>query len=321
MKISVALCTHNGAAYVAQQVESILAQTLQPSQIVLSDDASTDSTVAIVRELVERHPHIAFTVFENNPALRVTKNFEQAMLASTGDLVALSDQDDVWHPERLATIAALFEQRPEVLLVHSDASLVDGEGAPLGTGLFESLEIADSELEAIDDGRTLDVLLRRNVVTGATTVVRRELVATAAPFPESWVHDEWLAAIAAATGRTAVIRAQLVDYRQHGANQIGARRLSALEKARKLGVPREERNRGLVARASDLVQQLEALDVTAEVLQKARAKLAHERARYALPAFRLARVASTVRALARGDYNRYSRGTLDAVRDLVQPAR
>ena len=320
MKISVALCTHNGAAYVAQQVESILAQTLQPSQIVLSDDASTDNTVAIVRELVERHPAIDLVVFENDPALRVTKNFEQATLAATGDLVALSDQDDVWQPERLATIAAIFEQRPEVLLVHSDARLVDGEGAPLGTGLFESLEIADSELEAIDDGRTLDVLLRRNVVTGATTVVRRDLVTTAAPFPESWVHDEWLAAIAAATGRTAVIRAQLVDYRQHGANQIGARRLGALEKARKLAVPREDRNRGLVARASDLVDRLEALSVTVDVLQKARAKLVHESARYALPAFRPARVASVLRALRRGDYNRYSRGTLDAVRDLVQPA-
>ncbi|MGV8884441.1 MAG: glycosyltransferase family 2 protein [Microbacteriaceae bacterium] len=326
MRISAALCTHNGALYVVQQVESILAQTVQPDEIVLSDDASTDATVDLVRQTVAAHPDVELLVFHNDPALRVTKNFEQAMLACTGDLIALSDQDDLWAPDRLERIAEVFAARPDVLLVHSDARLVDANGDPLGETLFGSLEITAAELSAIDEGHTFDALMRRNLVTGATTVVRRSLLETAAPFPTSWVHDEWLAVIAAVMGRTAVLREPLIDYRQHGANQIGAAKLSARQKLRKLGVSREERNRGLVARAADLTERLERLSERGELargraLETARAKLAHERARYALPANRVARVPSVVRSLARGGYARYSRGVLDAVRDLVQPAR
>ena len=325
MRISVALCTHNGARYVTEQVESILAQTLLPDEIVLSDDASTDDTVARVRRALAAHPDVELRVFENDPALRVTKNFEQAVVACTGDLIALSDQDDTWAPDRLERIAEVFAARPDVLLVHSDARLVDGDGAPLGETLFGSLEITDAELTAVDEGRSFSALMRRNLVTGATTVFRRSLVESAAPFPTSWVHDEWLAVMAASLGRTAVLREQLIDYRQHGANQIGAARLSVLEKARKLGISREDRNRGLVARAADLSERLERLGAhgrlrSRDVIDTAHAKLAHERARYALPANRLARVPSVLRTLARGGYARYSRGVLDAVRDLVQPA-
>ena len=108
MRISVALCTHNGARYVTEQVESILRQTLPPDEIVLSDDASTDDTVALVRAALAAHPNVELRVFENDPALRVTKNFEQAVVACTGDLVALSDQDDIWAPDRLERIAEVF---------------------------------------------------------------------------------------------------------------------------------------------------------------------------------------------------------------------
>ena len=325
MRISVALCTHNGARYVAEQVQSILDQTLPPDELVLSDDASTDDTVAIVRAALAGHPHIDLIVFENNPALRVTRNFEQAVLACTGDLIALSDQDDRWMPDRLERIAEVFAARPDVLLVHSDARLVDDAGAPLGATLFEVLGVSDAEIAAIDEGRAFDALLRRNLVTGATTVLRGSLVRYAAPFPTSWVHDEWLAIIASIVGRTVVLREPLIDYRQHGGNQIGAARLSLMQKVRKLAEPRENRNRGLVARAADLLERVERLAERGElrdgdVVGVTRGKLAHERGRYALPQNRLARIPFVVRSLAGRRYARYSRGVLDVVRDLVQPA-
>src|SRR4051812_16867623 len=125
-RVSVALCTHNGAAYIAEQLASIVAQNPQPAEIVLSDDASTDDTVAIARGIMSEHPGIDFRVLENRPALGVTGNFERAIAERGGELIALSDQDDLWHPGRLAAIAAIFADRPELLLLHGDARLVDG---------------------------------------------------------------------------------------------------------------------------------------------------------------------------------------------------
>jgi len=314
--ISVALCTHNGGRYVREQVESILRQTVPVSEIVLSDDASTDNTVAIVEAAVAGSG-VPLVVLRNSPALGVVANFEQAAAACTGELIALSDQDDVWHDDKLERIVAAF--RPEVALVHSDAALVDGQLAPLPSTLLESLEATAAERRELVDGRSFDTFLRRNLVTGATAVLRRSLLEPARPFPPSWVHDEWLAVIAAATSRTALVDAQLVDYRQHGGNQIGAVKPTLRYKIGKLLEPRTARNDQLVERAEVLVHRLEA--VAPARLDAARGKLAHERFRQGLPRVRVLRLLPVLGAVLGGRYARYSRGIPDALRDLVQPDR
>jgi glycosyltransferase involved in cell wall biosynthesis len=326
--VSVALCTHNGAFYLEEQLTSILKQSRIPAEIVLSDDASTDGTVALARRVVSQYQAdnpdspLQLKVIENRPALGVIRNFEQALLACTGELIALCDQDDIWHPTRLEQLVAVFVDRPELELVHSDAALVAEDGSALGISLFEALEVTEGEKRDIHAGLGFDTLLRRNLVTGATTIVRGELVRRAAPFPESWIHDEWMAVIAAATARFDVIDRQLTDYRQHGGNQIGARKLSLRDKIRKLREPRLERNTHLVARAITLVGKLEELGaaVQPEALEKARLKLAHEQLRFALPAHRMKRIAPILREGARGHYAHFSRGRADMVRDVLQPA-
>jgi glycosyltransferase involved in cell wall biosynthesis len=315
------LCTHNGAAFVEKQVRSILDQTFRVSEIVLSDDASTDATVAIVTALVEP-TDVVLTVLTNSPALGVTKNFEQAVTACSGDLIALSDQDDVWHPERLAAMVALFERESDLLLASSDAVLVDGMGAPLGHSLFEALEVSEDEFAAVEAGDAFAALLRRNLVTGATTVFRRELVAIAGAFPVSWVHDEWLASMAAAVGRMTVTRSALIDYRQHGSNQIGAAKLGFRQKVGRVLEPRDERNARLESRAAALVDRLRLLGaaVPAHVLAGAQGKLAHEMVRNSLPANRLMRLRPVLAEVRTGGYDRFGRGRADVLRDLVQPA-
>lgn len=319
--VSVALCTHNGARFVEEQVRSILAQTLQPAEIVLSDDASTDATVALVVALVDPSP-VALRVLVNDPPLGVTKNFEQAMRACTGSLIALSDQDDVWHPERLEQTAAQFSASPSLLLVGSDARLIDSTGLPLQSSLFETLGVGGPEITAIAGEDSFATLLKRNIVTGATTVVRRELVEAAVPFPTSWVHDEWLAAIAAAIGRLELSPALLVDYRQHGANQIGVRRLSLAGKVRRTLEPRSGRNARLEARSRDILERLESWGATVSpaVIEGARGKLGHERLRNSLPANRLRRIRPVLREARTGGYTLYGNGCQDILRDLVQPA-
>ena len=324
--VSVALCTHNGMPYLGEQIASILAQSELPSQLVLSDDASTDGTVASVRTALEqfRADHgasIELVVLENRVPLGVTKNFEQAIAACTGELVALCDQDDVWAPNRIALATAQFAARPELLLLHGNARLVDGTGAPIGYSLFDGIALTQAELAEIHAGNEFSTLLRRNVVTGATTMFRRTLLERAAPFPARWVHDEWLAILASILGTTDVLVEPLIDYRQHGRNQIGARKRSLGGKLAELGGSRTERGAYLVARAEALQARLEALGplVPSSAVDLVARKVAHERRRRDLPALRLARLAGILRESRSGDYARFGRPRYDIVRDLFQP--
>lgn len=325
LTVSVALCTYNGEQFVGAQLRSIFGQTRLPAEIVVSDDASTDGTLAVVERVFDefRGVGVRTRVIRNATPLGVVSNFEQATLATDGDLVALSDQDDVWRPDRLELVASRFDADPDLLLLHSDARLVDGGGAPLQHSLFEALEVSETERAEIHGGRAFRALMRRNLVTGATAVMRRSLVDRAAPFPAPWVHDEWLAAIAAGLGRVDVVEESLIDYRQHGSNQIGASKLGLRGKLGRLVEPRGDRNRYLLERATVLQARLDALgdDVDPGIRAVAREKVAHHRARVALPARRVSRFAAVLREARTGRYLLYSRGYADLVRDLVQPAR
>ena len=322
--ISVALCTHNGAAFVREQIESILAQSVPVTQIVLSDDASTDETVSLVERAVRESPlpRPELLVLRNVPALGVVANFEQAVRACTGDLIALCDQDDVWMPDKLAQFVECFTAEPDLLLAHSDATLVTADRTPLPDSLLDSLEATPGERRHLVDGRSYYTLIRRNLVTGATVVFRRGLLDHAAPFAPSWVHDEWLAIVAAAISRTLLIDGRLIEYRQHEGNQIGASKPSLSYKLRKLREPRQERNRGLVARSIALADRLESLGAVVDPsrLAHARAKLAHEKWRLALPSNPVLRAPRIVAAVVSGRYSSFSRGIMDAARDLLQPA-
>ncbi|MDM0067687.1 glycosyltransferase family 2 protein [Variovorax sp. J31P207] len=324
--ISVALCTHNGARFVREQVRSICLQTLPPSEIVLSDDASVDGCIELAaaahRECLDERPglSIEFRVLRNSPALRVTRNFEQAVRACRGKLIALSDQDDVWHQERLAQMAARFAQRPDLALLHTDACLVDSRGAPLRGSLFHALEVKRNELDRIHSGAAFDVYLRRNLVTGATTVFRRSLLDFALPFPVEWLHDEWLGIIAAAVAGVDVLEVPLIDYRQHEANQIGARRDSLLAKVRKALGSRGSTHVERAVKAELLLARLQTIGDKVErgTLEKVRSKLEHQRFRAALPASRWSRAVPVLREAMTGRYNKFGRGARGVVRDLFE---
>jgi glycosyltransferase involved in cell wall biosynthesis len=326
--ISVALCTRNGERFISEQVASILNQTRLPNELIVSDDGSTDATLELIEaamaDFVATNPAhgVQLTVLRNPTALGVVRNFEQAIAATTGELVALCDQDDRWHPRRIELAVAEFETRPDVLLVYGDARLVDERGEPLRHSLFEALDITESERHGVRSGDALGALIARNLVTGATTMIRRTLLDAALPFPAAWVHDEWLAAIAAATGSIDYLDAEIIDYRQHGANVIGAEKLGFAARLGKLREPREQRNRLLRERASALVDRLAQLGTAVRPvdLELARGKLAHEETRLALPRGHFARVGPVTRELRSDGYRRFGRGLQDVLRDLVQPA-
>lgn len=318
--VSVVVGTYQGADFLHAQLASILGQTRQPDRIVVTDDGSTDDTVAIARRALASFG--GESLITTNPGPRgVVANFSHGLGEAGGDLIALSDQDDVWRPDKLQTMLAEFESRPELLLLHSDARLVDSKGDAIGGTLLESISMSGSMRRHEHDGQALRVLMGRNTVTGATTMIRHRLIEIALPVPEGWVHDEWLAMVAAAVGELDLVEQPLIDYRQHGANVIGAQVLGVRGKAAKMTEPRAQRNARLLTRAEQLPARLEALGaaVHPEAVALSRRKLENERRRSALPTGRLARIPSVAAAQLRGDYRRFGRGMLDALRDVIQP--
>ncbi len=322
LSISVALCTYNGDAYIREQLASIAAQTLPAREVVICDDASTDATVTTVEDFIASHSGpTVFRIAHTDRAGGVRANFARAITACTGDLIALSDQDDVWRADRLDVAARLLASRPTLLAVHADARIVDAGGVPSGETLLGSLYVGPEEREAIHSGRGMSVLIRRNIVTGATMMFRRELLASALPLGEHWVHDEWLATIAVSLGGLDLIEDQLVDYRVHGANVIGVAQPTLRNRLKQLLVPRADRYPRFAVRAQELVDRLESIDAPQEAQLLAGQKLEFELTRAEYPAGRLRRAYPVIRNARRGGYATLSsQGRVDIVRDLIQPA-
>lgn len=324
MGVSVALCTRNGHRFIEAQIESILAQTQLPDELVVSDDASSDDTLVLVRATIAAHPDRVpeLRILKNDRALGVTRNFEQAIRSCSHDLILLSDQDDVWAPNRVERTIEAFDD-PAVVLVHSDAKLIDESGVPLGESLFDAYGVNAETLAQLAGPGAFDIFMRRNLVTGATMGIRATLAEIAVPFPGSWVHDEWLAIVAASVGRIVPIEECLIGYRQHGGNEIGAVKLNLSAKLRRLVAPGWARNATLLARARVLAERYPALGDAASTdrIAAVREKLQHEQARSALSRHRLARIMPVMREALTGRYSRFGGGLQDVARDLVQPIK
>jgi len=319
VKVSVVVCTYNGEKYLREQLQSIRDQTRPPDEIIISDDGSTDSTLQIVAEFTSSTsgPQTpVWRVATRRTPLGVSGNFASALAAARGEFIALSDQDDVWEPDRLEKGLAHFHDG--ALLVHSDATLIDASGCPTGT-LMSALRLTSSERRNLLSGRALTALLRRNVVTGATTMIRSPLLEQALPIPEGWVHDEWLALVAAVQGGVVFHQDPLIRYRQHGNNEIGASKADYDEATRRLREKRSEffarklrRNHGIVVL---LEENPSWVDSAAHASLKA--KVEFDRWRSALPSSRARRVVPVLRRWFAGHYGQYARGYMDVIRDIA----
>ena len=128
----VALCTYNGALYLREQLDSLAAQTRLPDELVVCDDGSTDRTLAILDSFAAAAP---FPVrIRNRTRLGTPKNFERAIGLTTGAIIALADQDDVWYPHKLKRLERELARSKRIGLVFSDADVVDDRLRPQATG-------------------------------------------------------------------------------------------------------------------------------------------------------------------------------------------
>ena len=269
-RISVALCTYNGERFLPEQLASIEKQTRLPDELVVCDDRSTDQTVAIVRQFAAS---VSFPVkiVQNAATLGSTRNFEQAIRLCEGDLIALSDQDDIWYPNRLERSEQEFRADPQAGLVFSDADVIDEQSHLQGETLWRRLGFVGERKQALLAGR-LVVLAKHRFVTGATVMFRAALRDRFLPIAAGWIHDEWITLIAAAVSDLRPIDQPLIRYRIHGSQQVGFQ--NKLEQ-RAQGKTRAERHWGRVA---DSVKELQQM---CDILSA----MALEQGRGALPAY------------------------------------
>ncbi len=326
LTVSAAVTSTNARRYLGDQLESILGQTRLPDQVVVADAGSTDGSQELVRSFVERTRAeglpVEWTILPSEPT-PLDANMARTYAACTGDVVVVCDHDDVCLPTRFAHAVELFAARPELLLVHCEAEIIDPDGATVSTSMLRTEGVTPEELAQYRAGEAFRVLVRRFLAHGATSALRRDLVHLAPPVPRGFRTDAWYALLAAATGGVALDERPGLRYRTHPANVSGGvRRRTAGEKLRMLREPGGDRNARLLARAGALVDGLDALrpHVQDWAYDLAVDNLRHEQARSRYPRNRLLRAPYVLRTAAGGAYDRLARGRKDVLLDLLQPA-
>lgn len=223
--ISVALCTYNGSRYLGPLLDSLLAQELPAREIICVDDCSTDDTVRILQRYAAAHPWIS--VVTNSANLGYTRNFEKAISLCAGGLIALCDQDDIWHPAKLRILS---DRIGDELLLYHDSELIFADGRRVGKRI--------SDLKNFYAGSDPRYLLLENCVSGHAVMIRKTLMQYIPAFPAEIPYDWWLAYHAASNGSLAFVPDVLVYYRQHEATatsithapRTGRERRNAAEK-------------------------------------------------------------------------------------------
>lgn len=234
-QIDVLLATYNGEKYLKEQIDSILNQTYQNIRLIISDDCSKDNTRKILKEYEEKDCRVK--VYYQDENIGCIKNFEFLLKQVKNEIYMLSDQDDVWMPEK---IEKTYEQ-----LENKKADLA-----------FTDLEVVDSNLEIIypsfNDFMKLSRKIKRhintnqlnylyNCVTGCTIMSRKKWIDKILPLPVNSkyvLHDYWIGLMISLKGKLAYLPEKYIKYRQHEDNEVGTDKIShqfkQLEQVREL---------------------------------------------------------------------------------------
>lgn len=201
--ISVCMTTFNGEKFISNQIESILMQLSDTDELIISDDGSTDDTLNIIKSYMDADDRI--TLFFG-PKLGLISNFEYALKQASGEYIFLSDQDDVWMPNK---VELMLEKLDDNLLVISDCQVVDKNLDLMYPSFFQLNGLR----------RTLFSNLIKNSYLGCCMAFRREVLLKSLPFPKSLpMHDWWIGLCAACSGSVYFCTDKLVMYRRHGSN-------------------------------------------------------------------------------------------------------
>ncbi len=206
MKISVCIATYNGERFIQEQLASILPQLSPEDEVIISDDGSTDSTLDVVHSFEDSRIKVIqhkkrkakFTIDY------ATANFENALMHASGDVIFLSDQDDVWMPSKVSTMLAALEEND---IVMSDCTVVDSKLNVLHSSYYSTQRVFKTNL--------IYNIVKPSFL-GSCMVFRREILDRALPFPLYGVgHDLWLGLIGLRFYKFQFIKQPLMNYRRH----------------------------------------------------------------------------------------------------------
>ncbi|MFT6933804.1 MAG: glycosyltransferase involved in cell wall biosynthesis [Maribacter sp.] len=200
LKVSVCMAVYNGAAFLKEQLDSILLQLEENDEVIISDDGSTDETLAIIAGYQDKRIRIY-----HSEKRSIIKNFENSLKRAKGEIIFLADQDDIWYPKKVATMIFYMG---EFDLIFSNASV------------FSKNTEASYLLYDYNTTRTgvLRNFIKNNYI-GATMAFKREILNKALPFPSHiYMHDAWIGMTAELKGKTFFIKEPLIFYRRHDNN-------------------------------------------------------------------------------------------------------
>ena len=207
MRISVCMATYNGEKYLSEQLASIVGQLQPDDELIISDDSSTDATISIIESLRDSR----IKLLPGNRFYNPIYNFENALKHAEGDVIVLSDQDDIWLDNKLSVIRHHFHTKPPgIYTLVLDGCIIDDKGAVTYKSIFESIGSRKGILKNLYD----------NTYMGCSMAFSRELLSIALPFPKGIpMHDSWLGLLTECFGTVEFVKEKTIKYRRHPAHK------------------------------------------------------------------------------------------------------
>ncbi|MBS4750889.1 glycosyltransferase [Carnobacteriaceae bacterium zg-ZUI78] len=210
--------------YLEEQFKSLEEQTYPNYHIYIRDDSADDDYFKQIATLATTIFTRPFTIVQNDVNMGSTKTFELLTSDCQQEYIAYCDQDDRWHHQKIEKLVYKLEQE-KALLVYSDLAIIDENGQFVSS----SFATVNKRIYHVYGDNTFSFFIRRNCMPGCSMLMLTEIAKKAMPFYEEYVHDHWLALVAASMGRIAFIKELLIDYRLHQHNQIGKAILKGID--------------------------------------------------------------------------------------------
>lgn len=220
-KISVAMTTYNGEKYINQQLLSIFNQSVKPHEVVIIDDGSSDSTTDLIKNFISQKGLKNWRIEINQQNLGFIANFKKAISLTTGDIIFLCDQDDIWRSDKIELILNIFENK-NAEAVSSTFRVIDENGNIINENTKNNFGLINLPLKAELTNIPAKTVMHCNISPGCTSALSRKTAdiyinGTDCILP----HDFEINLIAAALGGLYFLNLPLVDYRIHSSNTLG----------------------------------------------------------------------------------------------------
>lgn len=324
--ISIAMPTYNGERFIKEQLESFARQERLPDELVITDDASSDQTVEIIRQFAAAAP-FPVRIFVNEKRLGINANFGRAIQEAAGDIIFLSDSDDYWYPQKIRLMEKTLEEIPEAGIAICNSDQADDQLRPLGATSWASVDRFFPSQRLLSDLAHGKTYWSRMPAQGCCLAFRGKFKELILPLPESlrykWFsYDRFIAQVifCSGAGGAALFPQPLQAYRRHtGQASHMPPRPPFLRRLLRRARYRLARRHDGPYRLPFLLQRIESECAERLCINPAirRAAICHWRARINLPAIFAGRLPVVLRELVSLRYHRLSGDIFSAAKDLL----